>query len=84
MNQQVRGPAIFVRAEPPKATDQFCLVGEETKTSVNQDSTPWTIELGVEEIKETLAFYRMGNSFQSVDNPRAYKRIMQKVPAFMK
>ena len=76
-NQEVRGPAIFVRAEPPKAQDVF-VTSDHKRSSVNQDSTQWTIELGVQEFLDTFEYYR-DNSFESVDNIRAYKRMTQKL-----
>jgi len=76
-NQEVRGPAIFVRAEPPKAKDVFT-TSDYQSSSVNQDATQWTVELGVQELLDTFKFYK-DNSFSSVDQPRAYKRMMQKI-----
>ena len=80
-NQEVRGSAIFVRAEPPKAQDVLAVSdnGNSSLSQVtSQDATQWTIELGVQELLDTFEFYKE-NSFRSVDNTRALKRMMPKM-----
>jgi hypothetical protein len=68
-NQTIRGPAIFVRAEPPKfGPTVFC-------SERMQDPSPWTIEIGVKEMMNTLEFYEHGSSFEKIDIPRFQKRL---------
>ena len=63
-----------MRAEPPKSYAQFVSRGVNV-TSELHDGSPWTEELGVQEMLDTLKFYQT-TSFDTVHGSRAYKRSM--------
>ena len=68
----IRGPVIIVRVEPAKSYAEFASQGVSIMRE-QEDTSPWTKELGIQEMIDTLKFYQ-NTSFCTVNHSRTNKR----------
>ncbi|KAG5177366.1 hypothetical protein JKP88DRAFT_274006 [Tribonema minus] len=72
--RSVRGPAVVVRAEPPRVLSSYDSVDGPSTSHESQDTSLWTPRLGHKELRDTLAFFAT-TAFDAVDKVRAMKRM---------
>eukprot|EP00611_Tribonema_gayanum_P022708 TRINITY_DN4616_c0_g1_i1.p1 TRINITY_DN4616_c0_g1~~TRINITY_DN4616_c0_g1_i1.p1 ORF type:complete len:247 (-),score=77.92 TRINITY_DN4616_c0_g1_i1:719-1459(-) len=72
--RSVRGPAVVVRAEPPRVLSGYDSIDGPSTSHESQDTSLWTPRLGHKELRDTLAFFAT-TTFDDVDKVRAMKRM---------